>query len=305
MEIRDLIHKDKSKDEIFDDLMKNLKETIAGWDYYVNWKKVFENTKKIEIQLNILNYLVGKEDILNEAKALLKEYPEVLHVIPIVIASRDNEFKILDPTEDDMFNYRLFNFKKSKSLSDEECELATEFLDKIGFLKLLRDKNIKNLVDYTLGVEVGLDTNGRKNRTGTSMESFTEIYVKEMCERNNWTYLTQATVKKIYEEWNIEVPTDKSKRKYDFAINNSGKILLVEVNFYNGGGSKLKSVANEFTKLDKYIKDNGFTFCWITDGLGWNESKIPLRDAFDMMDYILNLDMLDKGYLEYIVNNLE
>lgn len=304
MELRKSIQGEKSKDEVFEELIENLKETIASWDYYVNWEKVLTNTKKIEIQLNILNYLIGKEDIFKETKTLLKQYPEVFNIIPIVIASRDNEFKILEPTEEDMFNYKLFNFKKKKSLSDEECELATEFLDKIGFLKLLKNKNIKNLVDYTLGVEVGLDTNGRKNRTGTSMENFAEIYVKDMCERNNWFYLTQATVKKIYEEWGIEVPTDKSKRKYDFAINNNGRILLVEVNFYNGGGSKLKSVANEFTKLDKYIKDNGFTFCWITDGLGWNEAKIPLRDAFDKVDYIFNLDMLDKGYLEYIVKNL-
>ncbi|HGM1480705.1 TPA: DpnII family type II restriction endonuclease [Clostridioides difficile] len=304
MELVKNIHKNKSKDEIFKELLENLKGTIASWDYYVNWNKALENTRKIEVQLNILNYLIGKEDIENETKNLLKEYPEVLSVIPIVIASRDNEFKILDPSDEDMFKYKLFNFKKRKSISDEESELATEFLKKIKFLDLLKQKNIKNLVDYVFGVEVGLDTNARKNRTGSSMETLVERYVKNMCEKNNWSYLTQATVKKISEKWSIEVPTDKSKRKYDFAINNNGKIVLVEVNFYNGGGSKLKSVANEFTKLDKYIKDGGFTFCWITDGLGWLESSIPLRDAFDKMDYIFNLDMVDKGSLEYIIKNL-
>lgn len=298
------IYEGKSKDDIFEDFMRNLKPGISGWDYLVDWSKVASNTKSVEMELNILNYLVGKEDIVNETKNLLKKYPEVLDVIPIVVASRKNEFNILDPSDDDMFRYKTFNFKSKKDITDKDCELATEFLDRVGFLDLLKNKNIKNLVDYTLGVEVGLDTNGRKNRTGTSMENFVEIFVKDMCSKNGWSYITQATVKKIYEMWEIEVPTDKSQRKYDFVINNNGKIILVEVNFYNDGGSKLKSVANEFIKLDKYINDGGFTFCWITDGPGWNKSRLPLRDAFDKVDYIFNLEMVDKGLLEYIIKNL-
>lgn len=297
----------KNADEVFQYLLDTAKDTISGWDYYVKWSKAIGNTTKVEVQLNILNVLVGKENVELELRKLLKDYPEIIKVVPIVIASREKKFKVLEPLEEDIFNYKEFDFsrriKKGEKLSEKEIDLIIEFLNGVGFLDLFRNKNIKNIVDYTLGVEVGLDSNGRKNRTGDSMEDISELLIKDICKRNGWEYITQATVAKIYEKWKITVPTDKSKRIYDFVINNGGKLLLSEVNYYNGGGSKLKTVANEFTKLNKYITDGGFTFCWITDGLGWQTAKQPLRDAFDSIEYIINLNMIENGVLEYIIKN--
>ena len=297
----------KNDDEVFQYLLDTAKDTISGWDYYVKWSKAIGNTTKVEVQLNILNVLVGKENVELELRKLLKDYPEIIKVVPIVIASREKKFKVLEPLEEDIFNYKEFDFsrriKKGEKLSEKEIDLIIEFLNGVGFLDLFRNKNIKNIVDYTLGVEVGLDSNGRKNRTGDSMEDISELLIKDICKRNGWEYITQATVEKIYKKWKITVPTDKSKRIYDFVINNGGKLLLSEVNYYNGGGSKLKTVANEFTKLNKYITDGGFTFCWITDGLGWQTAKQPLRDAFDSIEYIINLNMIENGVLEYIIKN--
>lgn len=297
----------KNDDEVFQYLLDTAKDTISGWDYYVKWSKAIGNTTKVEVQLNILNVLVGKENVELELRKLLKDYPEIIKVVPIVIASREKKFKVLEPLEEDIFNYKEFDFsrriKKGEKLSEKEIDLIIEFLNGVGFLDLFRNKNIKNIVDYTLGVEVGLDSNGRKNRTGDSMEDISELLIKDICKRNGWEYITQATVAKIYKKWKITVPTDKSKRIYDFVINNGGKLLLSEVNYYNGGGSKLKTVANEFTKLNKYITDGGFTFCWITDGLGWQTAKQPLRDAFDSIEYIINLNMIENGVLEYIIKN--
>lgn len=298
----------KNRDEAFDALVNNVKSTIKGWDYFVNWEKAVGNMKKIEQGLNILNYLIGKENIKEEAKELIKENPQVINIFPILVAARDKEFKILEPTEKDLMNFKEFDFGKKwtrkDDVSSEEIEKCIEFLEKTNLLTLFADKTIKSLVDYVLGVEVGLDSNARKNRTGTAMEDIVEVLVKKLCEKNNWEYKTQATVKEIENTWGIIVPTDKSQRRYDFAINNNGKLLLAEVNYYSGGGSKLKTVANEFTKLDKYIEEGGFQFCWITDGVGWNTAKKPLRDAFDNMRQIFNLEMIEQGALEYLVKNL-
>ena len=41
-------------------------------NYFINWEKVVKNTNKFELELNTLNYLVGKEDIINETKKLFK-----------------------------------------------------------------------------------------------------------------------------------------------------------------------------------------------------------------------------------------
>lgn len=298
----------KNADEVFEHLVGDVKDTIKGWDYFVNWEKAVGNMKAVEKSLNVLNYLIGKENIEQEARELIAETPQVINVFPILVASRDKDFKILEPTEEDLMNFKEFDFSKKRTrkddLSEKELSDAIEFLKKTNLLKLFEDKTIKSLVDYVLGVEVGLDSNARKNRTGTAMEDIVEVAVKKLCNKHGWEYKTQATVKEINERWGIVVPTDKSARRYDFAINNNGKLLLAEVNYYNGGGSKLKTVANEFTKLDKYMSANGFQFCWITDGLGWNTAKKPLRDAFDNMRQILNLDMIEKGALEYLVENL-
>lgn len=298
-----------NKDEVFEALVTDVKDTIKSYNYFVKWEKVLENTTEVEIRLNILNTLIGKENIEEELRKILKSYPEVLKVVPILIACRDNVFKVLDSTGESIFNYKEYSFNKritkNTVLTDAEIESTIEFLTKVGFLKLLKNKQIKNLVDYVFGIETGLDSNGRKNRTGTAMEDVCELLVSKMCEANSWRYLTQATVAKIKEEWGIVVPTDKSKRRYDFAINNNGKILLVEVNFFNGQGSKLKSVAGEFRDLDKYIQNGGFEFVWITDGQGWNTAKKPLRDAFDNMRQIINLSMVEKGALEYLIKNLK
>lgn len=298
----------RNSDEVFEHLVGDVKDTIKGWDYFVNWEKAIGNMKSIEKSLNILNYLIGKENIEQEAKELIAENPQVINIFPILVASRDKDFKILEPTENDLMNFKEFDFSKKRTrkddLGEKELNDAIEFLKKTNLLNLFKDKTIKNLVDYVFGVEVGLDSNARKNRTGTAMEDIVEVEVKRICNKHGWEYKTQATVKEINEMWGIIVPTDKSARRYDFAINNNGKLLLAEVNYYNGGGSKLKTVANEFTKLDKYMNANGFEFCWITDGAGWNTSKKPLRDAFDNMRHIFNLDMIEKGALEYLIENL-
>ena len=298
----------KSNDEVFDSLINNLKSTIKGWNYFVNWNKAINNMQQLEQELNTLNYLIGKKNIKEEAKILIKENPQVINTFPALIASRDKDFKILESTKEELMNFKSFDFTKKWSrkddVSDEELEAYIEFLEKTNLLNLFTDKTIKNLVDYVLGVEVGLDSNARKNRTGTAMEDIVEVLVNKLCQENNWEYKTQATVKEIYTTWGINVPTDKSQRRYDFAINNNGKLLLIEVNYYNGGGSKLKTVSNEFTKLDSYIEKNDFEFCWITDGLGWHTAKKPLRDAFDNMRYIFNLDMVEQGALEYLIKNL-
>lgn len=293
----------KTEDDVFSYLHSNIKETIASWQYYVNWDKVVENVKKIEVQLNLLNYLFGKEEIESEMRYLLKNYPEVLSVIPIVIAVRNKEIKVLDPIKDNVFNYKVFTFKKKSSLSDDEIDIAMDFISNIGFLELFKNKTIKNVVDYTLGVEVGLDTNARKNRTGDAMEDILELFVKKLCDENGYEYITQATVADIYKKWGLTVNTDKTDRHFDAVINNGKKVFLIETNYYSSQGSKLKSVAGEFKSLASLVTNDNVTFCWVTDGSGWSTAKAALRETYNEINYIFNLGMLENGALDYIVNN--
>ncbi|QXW66186.1 type II restriction endonuclease [Streptobacillus moniliformis] len=246
--------------------------------------------------LNILNTLIGKEDIESRLKKLIKEYPEIVTVIPILIAVRGNVIKVADIIGD-----IEYSFIKKEKYSDEEIEKIVSFVNKSGFLKIIRDKNIKNLVDYTLGVEVGLDTNARKNRSGKVMENLIELYIKSTCDKYGFKYLSQATVEKIKKEFGKEVSTDKADRHFDFVVDTGNKIYIIEVNYYSNGGSKLKSVAGEFSNLFSIIKNEETGFIWITDGEGWLTSKRSLLETFNKIDYVINIEMINSGLLEEIL----
>lgn len=288
----------KSDDELFEYLTSNFKNKITQWNYFVNWEKVLRNIEPIERELNLLNVLVGKENLEKEAYELIKEYPSVVKAFPTLIAIREKSVDILIDTQN--FIYRKFSFSK-KTFTDDECSQLVEFLMKSGIGELLKDKKIKNLVDYATGVEVGLDSNGRKNRGGTLMEKLVEDFVAETCNELNIGYMAQATAKKIKQDWRIDVKVDKSSRIIDFAINKNGKLFFIECNFYGGGGSKLKSTATEYIEMNKFWTNQGIEFIWVTDGAGWQSTLKPLREFFDKANYLLNLEMLKNGILKNIL----
>lgn len=289
----------KNEDELFDKITQSFKEKITKWDYFVNWQKVFENITPIEKELNLLNVLIGKENIEKEAYILIKEYPQVIKAFPILIAIREKSIDILIDTKN--FIYKNYSFSKGK-LTDEECKELAHFVVNSGIGDILKDKKVKNLVDYATGVEVGLDSNGRKNRGGTLMESLVEEFVSDACQNLGLKYMAQANAKKIKAEWNIDITVDKSSRNLDFAINNKGKLFFIECNFYGGGGSKLKSTATEYIEMNRYWNKQNIEFIWVTDGAGWKSTLKPLREYFDKADYLLNLEMLKDDVLNKILN---
>ena len=199
-----------SEDELFGYISSTFKDKITTWDYFVNWHKVFQNVSSIEKELNILNYLIGKENLQIELSDLIRQYPEVISTFPALIALRANSIDIL--IDASKFIYKNYNFKK-RALTDADVKDLSEFVMNSGLGEILTNKKIKNLVDYVTGVEVGLDSNGRKNRGGTLMEEIVEVYVKTLCEKNKWDYLSQANAAKIYSKWNMQIQVCRRKQK--------------------------------------------------------------------------------------------
>ncbi|MEN6387258.1 MAG: type II restriction endonuclease [Phycisphaerales bacterium] len=288
-----------NSEEVFQYLTTTLKDTISGWEYFINWTKVFQGIKNVEVDLNILNYLIGKGDIEQELIGLLEQYPSIVKAIPLLIACRESKFQILKGfSNENGFQYENYDFSINSKI---EKNKVVEFAKNTGFLTLLKDKKIKSIVDYVIGIEVGLDSNGRKNRGGTAMEKIIEFYVKDVCARNNYEYLKEATSKEIKKKWDINLKVDKSSRRIDFVIKKNHSLILIETNFYGGGGSKLKSTAGEYKSMFDFWKKDGHDFVWITDGAGWKTTKLPLHETFEYIDYILNLDMVGKGLLDDIL----
>ena len=176
----------------FEEIIESLKDSIATYEYYVDFEKVYAHISDIEKQLNLLNYLIGKENIEEEFSKLIAEYPQVLSAIPILLAVRDGNIKIIDG------EFISFSFNNTNRDIEDYIKLFRE----TGLEKLFKEKKIKNLVDYVTGVEVGLDTNARKNRTGKFMENIVESYIKRI---PNVNYLRQASKTDIANHYNTNV----------------------------------------------------------------------------------------------------
>ena len=153
-----------------------------------------------------------------------------------------------------------------------------------------------------IGVEAGLDSNGRKNRNGHSMENVVGFFIQDLCKRNKFRYLKEANSSKIKKELGYDVPVDKSSRRYDFVISNGEELIIFETNYFSGKGSKLKSTAGEYRNLFDVL-DRKYKFIWITDGFGWKSTSRPLRETFDHNEYVFSLSMLEKGILDFMISH--
>ncbi|MEY4602581.1 MAG: hypothetical protein RL292_522 [Candidatus Parcubacteria bacterium] len=277
----------------FNNLISTFKSSIKTWDYFVNWRKVFSNSSELEISLNKLNYLLGKENLKEEFNKLYSSNPDIIKALPVLLAVRENKLEIFDKATK---NSEFFDFSGTEKNSGKYYE----FLEKSGLARLFQKDGVKNLVDYVMGVEVGLDSNGRKNRGGTLMEEIVGTFLNEFCNKNGYECMSQARATTIKSKWGVDIKVDKSERSFDFAVYNlkTKKIKLFEANFYNGGGSKLKAVCGEFRNLFDELKAQDIDFIWITDGLGWHTTKRPLEETYNHNDYVFNLNMLETGSLD-------
>jgi hypothetical protein len=294
-------NKNISETEVFEYFTNSLRDSIKTWNYFVNWEKVNNNLSGLKISLSILNSLISSNNLEKDFKNLMNKYPEVISTFPVLLAVRENHLKIIKDYQKLDLSYLEFNFKTRKSITLDEVNNYYSFIVDSGLIQLFENKNITNFIDYVTGVEVGLDSNGRKNRGGTLMESIVETFLVKFCEDNNLEYTNQATASSIKQKWNFEVKFDKSSRRYDFAIFNGKELFLFETNFYNGSGSKLKSVCGEFKTLRNELKEQNISLIWITDGLGWKSTLRPLEETFNHNEYVFNLDMLEDGILKEVI----
>lgn len=288
----------KSPQERLTIFLESLSITNRTPEYYVNWNKVDRETKKYELELNTLNYLIGKDDIYSEALRLFTKQPNLLKAIPSLIASRDRVLDILTIDNDDNMSFEQLDFK---TIDTSRIDDYLKFIEQSGLLNFLQQHANRSLVDYVYGVETGLDSNARKNRSGTTMEGILERHVSKIAQEQNLEWKAQATAQFIKEKWGITVPVDKSERRFDVAVysKEKHKVWLIETNYYGGGGSKLKAVAGEFTELSQFVvtSDDAVEFVWVTDGQGWKTAHLPLAEALSHITNVFNLEMLREGFL--------
>lgn len=301
----DYLH--KNNDDKFSQFMTTRFPTNRTPQYWVNWNKVNANVSANQEAIHKLSTLVGNENIEATARELFINDPSLLKLIPVLLATRDQDISVLtidEPTKK-LGHYEL-NFKHPDI---NKLESYLKFIRESGLFDFIRTLD-SSLIDYLAGVEVGLDSNGRKNRGGTMNEDILEDTLKSLVSATGWKYQVQATGNAIHNNWGIHVPEvlkegSKGGRRYDGAVYNPNRdeVTIIETNFYGGGGSKLKAVAGEFSSLYETSLKNArhVNFVWISDGPGWDTARNPMREAFDVIPTIFNLQMVGDGFLRELV----
>lgn len=257
----------------FKKFLATLSETNASLNYFTDFSKVRKNTAKIEIKLNQLNYLIGKTNLAKAIEEVYNENPTAFEVLDILIAVRDNDNKkVLNDDGKTVFLKTYFT----------SLQNIIEYIEKTGLADILKNKSITNLVDYVFGIEVGLDTNARKNRGGNNMANL----VAQTFIKSGITFKREVNSS----EFDDIKSLGQDLKRFDFAVSTKKKTYLIETNFYNVGGSKLNEVARAYSDIaPKINKYPNYEFVWITDGTGWLSAKNKLEEAYSIIPSIYNL----------------
>lgn len=274
----------------FVEWLGTFKDNISDYKYYINFDKVYKNVEKNKVEFNMLNSLLGSKNIEEDFINLVTKYPEVLKCIPILLAVRNMEIPAMD--EEGAF---IYNFKKM----NQSLEQYIVFMNKTGLFDLLANRGVTNIIDFVLGVETGLDSNGRKNRGGHLMENLIEGYLKS----EGVEYYKEMYLKAIEEKWGVNLSSlsnnGKSAKRFDFVVKTKNMIYGIETNFYTSGGSKLNETARSYKMIAEESKSiDGFKFVWFTDGKGWTSAKKNLEETFDVLDTMYNINDVENGVMK-------
>lgn len=287
-----------SPEEVLTLFHNTIIDTNRSFGFFVDWDKVKQHVDTYKIELNILNSLIGSKSFEDDLRRILSKYADVLPTIPILIALRDSHVKVIRDFMDHQQDYAEFDFSP-RTLTPKELDGFVEFFQKTGLTRFFETMSSKSIQDYVTGVEVGMDTHARKNRSGDAMEFAIKPIIDQVLSEhpNDFVCLFQKKFKDLA-DFGVPVPTPLKARKADFILVKQGtKVINIEVNFYSGTGSKPQEIVDSYinrqTELDAY----GFHFVWVTDGYGWQGQKNQIAKGFERVNYLLNLHFCRGGLL--------
>lgn len=197
-------------------------DSIADYKYYIDFETIYRNAEEHRIELNMLNSLIGSENIEKNFGDLINKYPEVLKCIPILLAARQYEIIVLDD-EGNKFEY---NFRKM-NYSIEQYKI---FMRETGLFDLIQNHLVNNLYDYVLGVESGLNSNARKNRGGHLMEDVVERFIQKAGFKKNETYFKEMYLQEIEEKWKLDMSfisnQNQATKRFDFVVKTDNLFMV-------------------------------------------------------------------------------
>ena len=288
--------------------VKTLLVTNRDYDFFVNWDKatIVEN---YSVELHALDSLIKCNNFKTAFYDLLKKILSVIKVFPFLIAISAKEIeslmkgtgvlRVFDIETNNIDKYD-FSILGDVKLTDEEIDRYYYFFKKIGLFHFFQNIVEKSIYDYCVGIQIGLDSHARKNRSGNSFEKLCFEVIEDIAKRHNYLLLEQTKFSEL-SKYGFQLSPDVANRICDFILVNNKKAFNIEVNYYNGGGSKPEEIVDSYINRCKNLSEIDMGFGLITDGLCWNNRwKHQLIKAFKGIN-IMNYYMAKRGVLEKLL----
>jgi len=278
----------------FQTWLNNFRESIAGYSYYIDFNTVYKNVSKYQEEIKLLDSLIGSENIEKDFEDLLRKHPSILKVIPTMLAKRESNVLCCDTNG--IIDYR---FDKSA----QTIEQYKYFMQKTGLFDLFKNHVIHSATDLFVGIEIGLNSNARKNRGGHLMEDLVEKFIQKAGYVKGKTYFKEMYLSDIEKKTGLDLSALSNMgnvaKRFDYVLFGENTVYACECNFYASGGSKLNETARSYKTLANESKNiKGFKFVWFTDGKGWLTAKNNLKETFDVLDDLYNIVELEDGVIK-------
>lgn len=277
----------------FDAWLNTFVKNIYDYGFYIDFNTVYKNAARFEYEYNLLNVLIGKPNQEEEFQRLVETYPSVLKAVPSLIAVREAEIDATDEKGHFQYNFEQMNLP---------IKQYVYFMRKTGLFDLLQNHIVRSVPDYVLGVETGLNTNARKNRGGDLMENVVERHLENIGLKKDKDFFKEMYAEDVEKRFGIDLSAltnnGEATKRFDFVVCLNDKVFGIEANSYGSGGSKLNETARSYKEIAIESQSiDRFTFVWITDGYGWRAAKNNLKETFDFLPTIYNINDLSEGAL--------
>lgn len=306
---------DKKVEEKTKEFQQKLLDTNRGYNYYIDWSNV-TGFEEYMVEIHAMDVLIHCDDEKFEDKftELLRKLPTVIEVFPILFGlakaerksvTKKKTLKIigtqLDSDDYDEINFNANAFKEN--MTDGTIKKYYDFFSKMGLKSLFQNNIEKSVLDYIVGVLIGMDSNGRKNRAGSAFELACEPIIRSICSKYGLETLIQRKFEYLSKKYDITISDDMKNRKADFIIvdPNNLKCMNIEVNFFNLGGSKPEEIIDAYSQRQTDLEKIDIKFALITDGNCWHTATNQLTKGFGHINYLLNYRLIKDGTLEEVI----
>lgn len=254
-------------------------------EWYVDFNKVRKNLSEYQKPIQQLQAVLNLPNLENNLFLLASKDFVFLKLLFLLIGQRWDKLEVVQD----------WQINANQTLTPRKWKQIFLFLTQAGLIKVLTDQTINHVFDYLFGIEVGLDSNARKNRTGKIMETKVQqiLESKQRQKIISW-YTSQKSIPDITKTVDLALsqlsPTLEDKR-FDFIYQKANTLYLLEVNCYNVGGSKINETIRAYQKLAQEVTKQGknLEFIWITDGIYWQNNPKVWNSTKQKFKYLLSL----------------